>query len=164
MKRNLLALLAMALLTGLSIATSEAKSGRTAPPDEVSDGCRNVISHHVTRSGPATLQSRLLAQHCGCCKSCKFWRIETRRKNFATALFEARAQRFWSDKSQPEIGHDDQTQNSGKRVGQSENWPQPCAKYDGNEARRDPARGGCRTESGAAQQGREHLGRIAVHR
>ena len=58
MKQNVLALSAMAIVMIVSTAASEAnaasqsKSTRT-PPDQVyyDTGCRNVISHHVTRSG-----------------------------------------------------------------------------------------------------------------
>ena len=61
MKQTLLALLAMAALMAMSIATSQAKTIRTPPPDEVyyDTGCRNVITHHVTASGEVvTNQSR----------------------------------------------------------------------------------------------------------
>lgn len=52
MKQILLALLAMAGMTAISIATAEAKTVYVPPPQVYYDtGCRNVITHHVTQSG-----------------------------------------------------------------------------------------------------------------
>jgi hypothetical protein len=64
MKQTVLALLAMAAVTAMSIATADAKTIHNGPASNIDDdyydsGCHTVISHHYAPGGgEATEQSR----------------------------------------------------------------------------------------------------------